>query len=114
MATTGNTEGVVHDASKQRFAIYSTADNQEIGYLEYEQRQPTSNTTVLDLQHTVVHPAGRGQGLAQKLCDAAFVYARDQGFKVIPTCSYISDTYLKRSTLPDAAHLVYTGQQGDN
>ncbi|ETW07390.1 hypothetical protein H310_01916 [Aphanomyces invadans] len=100
---------VVHDAAKKRFAIYAAAaEDQEIGFLDYDTQYPSENVTVLDLQHTVVHPAGRGQGLAQKLCDAAFIYAREQGFKVIPTCSYITGTYLKRTTLPDAVDLVYT------
>ncbi|KAF0719998.1 Aste57867_649 [Aphanomyces stellatus] len=97
---------VVHDAQRRRFLIPAADGHSELGFLSYEQMQ-IKTTHVLDLQHTVVEPAGRGQGLAQKLCDAAFVYAQDQGFKVIPTCSYISDTYLKRTTLPHAHDLVY-------
>ncbi|CAK4066290.1 unnamed protein product [Aphanomyces euteiches] len=96
---------IVHEQDHLRFVVYSP-EKQQLGYLSYEQREHGA-TTVLDLQHTVVDPAGRGQGLAGKLCDAAFTFAQEQGYKVIPTCSYISDTYLKRTSFPNALELVY-------
>jgi len=38
----------------------------------------------------------RGRGIAEKLCKAAFEYAKQHQLTVIPSCSYISDAYLKR------------------
>jgi hypothetical protein len=50
----------------------------------------------LDLYHTYVPEAFRGRGVAEELCRAAFEYAKAQGLTVLPSCSYISEAYLKR------------------
>ena len=52
--------------------------------------------TELDLYHTYVPEVFRGRGMAERLCKAAFEYAKANGLTVTPSCSYISDTYLKR------------------
>ena len=46
---------------------------------------------VLDIQHTRTPPEMRGQGVAEKLCDAAFEHARGAALRVLPSCSYVSD-----------------------
>lgn len=43
-----------------------------------------------DAEHTVVPPALRGQGIAARLVDALIEDARSEGFKIIPTCSYVA------------------------
>ncbi|OQS01161.1 hypothetical protein ACHHYP_20073 [Achlya hypogyna] len=96
---------IAHSLRRHRF-VATDAAAKEIGYLEYEPLT-LQGLTVLDLAHTVVLPAARGMGLAQKLCDAAFDYAKEQGYKVRPTCSYISDTYLPRTQRTDVASLVH-------
>ena len=50
----------------------------------------------MDLYHTYVPEVFRGRGIAEKLCKAAFEYAKAQRLTVLPSCSYISDAYLKR------------------
>ncbi len=45
---------------------------------------------VIDLQHTLVMPAFRGQGLAGLLAERAFEDARAQGLKVLPTCPFVA------------------------
>jgi predicted GNAT family acetyltransferase len=50
---------------------------------------------VLDLHHTGVPPASQGQGHAAALVQAALAYARDQGLKVRPSCSYVA-AYMRR------------------
>ncbi len=50
----------------------------------------------IDLYHTYVPGVFRGRGLAERLCKAAFEHAKQEGLTVIPSCSYISDYYLKR------------------
>ena len=50
----------------------------------------------LDLYHTYVPEVFRGKGVAEKLCKAAFEYAKAEGLTVIPSCSYVSGAYLKR------------------
>ena len=50
----------------------------------------------LDLYHTYVPEVFRGRGIAEQLCKMGFEYAKANGLTVIPSCSYISDAYLKR------------------
>ena len=50
----------------------------------------------IDLYHTYVPEVFRGKGMAEKLCKAAFEYAKAERLTVIPSCSYISGAYLKR------------------
>ena len=50
----------------------------------------------LDLYHTYVPEVFRGRGIAEQLCKAGFEYAKANHLKVIPSCSYISEAYLKR------------------
>ncbi len=50
----------------------------------------------LDLYHTYVPEVFRGRGVAEQLCKAGFEYAKANTLTVIPSCSYISDAYLKR------------------
>jgi len=51
---------------------------------------PHPAAAVMDMVHTYVPRSKRGQGLAARLCDAAFAHARSRGMRVVPTCSYIS------------------------
>lgn len=43
---------------------------------------------VMVIEHTFVDEAMRGQGMAKKLLDQAADYAREQGYKIEPVCSY--------------------------
>lgn len=65
---------------------------------------PTTPVSVLDYQlapgrvvftHTGVPAAYQGQGLAARLVEAGLHWARAQGLKVEPACSYVQ-TYLQR------------------
>ncbi|KAJ6834419.1 acetyltransferase-like [Iris pallida] len=62
--------------------------------------------TVMDMAHTFVPRSKRGLGLAAHLTVAAFNHAQAHSMLVIPTCSYISDTFLPRN--PSWSALVYT------
>ena len=44
----------------------------------------------LDLQHTVVPPEARGEGVADALVRAAVAYAREHRVKLVPTCPYVA------------------------
>jgi hypothetical protein len=47
------------------------------------------------LHHTEVPAALQGQGVAAQLVAAALAWARGQGLKVRPTCSYVA-AYMRR------------------
>jgi hypothetical protein len=50
---------------------------------------------VIELNHTEVDPAMRGEGLAAALAEGAFEYARAHGLRVKVNCPYVK-TWLKR------------------
>ncbi|XP_057795757.1 acetyltransferase At1g77540 [Salvia miltiorrhiza] len=75
----------------EREKKFETEDKK--AYLEYEMR----GSKVMDITHTYVPPSKRGLGLAADLCAAAFNHAHNHSLSVIPTCSYVSDTFLPRN-----------------
>ncbi|XP_060212800.1 acetyltransferase At1g77540 [Lycium barbarum] len=76
----------------ERVLRFETEDKE--AYLEYEMRH---GGRVMDILHTYVPPSKRGLGLASHLCIAAFSHAQSHPLYVIPTCSYVSDTFLPRN-----------------
>mgnify|MGYP006431422995 CR=1 FL=1 len=55
----------------------------------------------LIIDHTYVDPTLRGQGIADKLMQAAADYARGQKRKIIPRCSYARRKMEKESRYQD-------------
>ncbi|MDR3074509.1 MAG: N-acetyltransferase [Candidatus Methanoplasma sp.] len=72
---------VEHDGKGCRFTLI--VDGQAGGYLTYE-----IYDGCLDIQHTVVDRALRGNKLGEVLIDAAVDYAGAEGLRVKPTCGY--------------------------
>ncbi|XP_073003556.1 acetyltransferase At1g77540-like [Typha latifolia] len=89
---------IVWNEKDERF---ETEDKE--AFLQYRFREvgpgvdPSAKKTVMDMVHTYVPRSKRGLGLAAHLCSAAFDHARRHSVLVIPTCSYISDTFLPRN-----------------
>lgn len=50
---------------------------------------------IMDIRDVFVHESQRGRGLAEKLCLAAFAFAKERGWTVHPTCPYVKDKFLK-------------------
>jgi predicted GNAT family acetyltransferase len=57
--------------------------------------------------HTFVPDTMRGGGVAGKITRHAFEYCEQNGLKVVPTCTYISDTFLPKNK--DLARLCVDG-----
>jgi len=53
--------------------------------------------------HTFVPPEMRGQGVAQVLVEALIADAREQGFTIVPQCSYVAALFRRN---PDWADLL--------
>ncbi|GAB4844171.1 hypothetical protein Ancab_037537 [Ancistrocladus abbreviatus] len=90
---------IVWNESHQRF---ETEDRK--AYLQYAMRE-RDGKQAMDIVHTFVPPSKRGLGLASHLCVAAFNHAQSRSISVIPTCSYVSDTFLPRN--PSWNSLIY-------
>ncbi|KAK7385171.1 hypothetical protein VNO78_30883 [Psophocarpus tetragonolobus] len=89
---------IVWKEAERRF---ETEDKE--AFVQYKVR---CNGRVFDLVHTFVPPSKRGLGLASLLCLAAFQHAHSHSLSIIPSCSYVSDTFLPRN--PSWNSLVYT------
>ncbi|QEY58372.1 N-acetyltransferase [Pseudomonas sp. C27(2019)] len=79
---------IVHNPKNQCFSA------QVDGYqaiLEYR----TVDAQTLDFHHTYVPNELRGKGIAALLAKAGLAFAKQQGYTVIPSCSYI-EVYLQR------------------
>ncbi len=71
-----------HDEGRHRF-VADVAGGE--AYLSYE----PAGTGRLDFESTFVPPAARGHGVGARLVMAGFAFARDEGCRVIPTCSFV-------------------------
>ena len=87
---------VEHDEAGNRFFVRVGDDEAELAYSRVGPK-------LIDVQHTFVPASARGQGLAEALASAAFAYAREQGFRVVPTCPFVRRWLAHH---PDEAKLV--------
>jgi predicted GNAT family acetyltransferase len=73
---------VEHDRERRQFVVRTPEGEGQLVY-----REPREG--VVDLTHTHVDRALRGQGVAEALAEAAFDFAREQGLRVVPSCSFV-------------------------
>lgn len=73
---------VEHEEREHRFVVRVNGEEAE---LVYEEAGPQ----LLDLQHTYVPRVARGQGVAEALAKTAMDYARERGYRVIPSCPFV-------------------------
>ncbi len=73
-----------YQAEQQRFSLMQ--NGREAGYLTYRK-----NGDAWNIDHTVVSPEYRGQGLARLLVDAAITEAEKQNIRLSASCSYAAD-----------------------
>lgn len=78
-----------HDRCASR--ISALDGEREVGYVTYSISEGT-----MDIEHTVVLPEMRGQGIAARLVDRALDFARDEGLKAVASCSYAANVIAKR------------------
>jgi predicted GNAT family acetyltransferase len=86
---------IQHDSEARRFWTEVDGQVAELNYRTLPDR--------ISIDHTGVPTAIEGRGIAGALVKAAFEYARQQGWKVIPACSYAA-AYVQRH--PEYADLI--------
>lgn len=75
---------ITHDERGERFVADLGPDGEaELAYARV-------GGDVLDLQHTLVPPEARGEGVADALVHAAVAHARATGARLIATCRYVA------------------------
>jgi len=79
-----------HQPEQHRFVIFD-ADK-----LAAELTYSPHGDDRMVITHTVVDPAYGGQGLGQRLIDAAVAYARASGRKIQPVCSFVAKVFQRK------------------
>lgn len=62
--------------------------------------KPLENNVLLATE-TLVDPSLRGQGVAKKLLDETAQFARENGFKIKPKCSYVVKAFERYKEFAD-------------
>jgi hypothetical protein len=70
--------------NRQQGSFFIEESGNQIAELDF-----AINGDVINAYHTGVRKEYEGQGIAGKLFDKLVSYARENGYKIIPTCSYI-------------------------
>jgi predicted GNAT family acetyltransferase len=78
--------------SEGKFVYYDPEQGVAAAYVTYKKVNGA-----LDLEHTVTDPQFRGKGLAEIVVRAAFDWGEKENYKLIPTCTYISGSFLKKN-----------------
>ncbi|MBF0779993.1 N-acetyltransferase [Granulicatella sp. 19428wC4_WM01] len=55
----------------------------------------------IDVNHTFVSPILRGKGIGKRLVEAVIDFARQEGLKIMPTCSYVKQVFETSSQYQD-------------
>ncbi|QHL87323.1 GNAT family N-acetyltransferase [Nibribacter ruber] len=80
---------IKHDKENQQFTAF--LEDQEIGELAYA----LPEDGVMDFQHTFIEQEYRGKGLADQLIQHGLDHAKNNGFKIVATCTAVAK-YLER------------------
>lgn len=75
----------------------SFAGSDDTGRLTYKIRE--EGVRVAD--HTLVPPSMRGRGVAAQLVERLVADAREEGFKIVPQCSYVEAAFNRNDEWSD-------------
>jgi uncharacterized protein len=90
-------EDITHSEQGNRGVFALDRDGRrvaEMTYLRFDDAR-------VQVDHTYVDPALRGQGVARQLLDAAVAWARQTNTKISATCSYVVVQFARDATLRD-------------
>jgi predicted GNAT family acetyltransferase len=86
---------VVHEADKSRFAIYAEGGTAVLDYQRFDDK--------VVYTHTGVPPALEGRGIGSRLVKTGLDWARGEGLRVVPVCTFVA-AYIRRH--PEYADLA--------
>ncbi|GGD09893.1 GNAT family N-acetyltransferase [Halopseudomonas salina] len=79
---------IQHDLADKQFYVTIDGSRAYLAYMDLGRK-------TLDIYRTFVPNALRGKGLAAKLTERALQFASEEGYQVIPSCSYV-ERYMQR------------------
>ena len=96
MPMTTTQDDIQHRDHDGRGEFYIEREGRRVAELTY-----SSNAGAMVVGHTWVDPALRGGRLAPSLVEAAAGYARAEGRKIIPMCSYVRAVFGRSAQYAD-------------
>jgi predicted GNAT family acetyltransferase len=95
MADNQETQVRIHPDSEEH-RVEALVDGQVAGFSDYRVESDGSDgQAVLTFTHTEVDDAYEGQGVGSRLARGVMDFARDQGARIVPECSFIR-AYMSR------------------
>lgn len=88
---------LIHDRDARRFRL--PLDGGGEAHISYTEREAGT----LDLRHTEVPPAHRGDGVASELVEQVLTHVREEGLRIVPSCPFVA-AYIRDH--PEHASLV--------
>ena len=75
----------------KRGSFFIDKDGRQIAELDFDVKD-----NILNAYHTGVRKEFEGQGIAGRLFDKMVEYARENNYKVTPSCSYVAAKFKRR------------------
>ncbi len=88
---------IEHEESDGRGAFFVAKEGVRLAEMTYSRTGPA----LVIIDHTEVHEALRGLGVARKLLDAAVAWARDTKTRITATCPYAAAQFEKDPSIRD-------------
>ncbi len=79
---------IIHDRDNNKFLKIINGKEAYLRYLMQDEK-------TMNMIKTYVPPELRGKGIAAEVVHSGLLYAKENGFKIIPTCSYV-ETFIER------------------
>ena len=80
---------IIHKPERQAFIVALALDEDKAEVKEALLEYTLKDNDVIDFRRTYVPFALRGKGLAEELVQEGLAWARDQGFSITASCSYV-------------------------
>ena len=88
---------IQHSNDKAGGRFFIETDNRSMAELTYTK----TGTDRLSIDHTEVDKSLQGQGVGKELVHSAVEYARQEGLKIVPLCSYAKVVFENEPDLKD-------------
>ncbi|WP_066570066.1 GNAT family N-acetyltransferase [Snodgrassella sp. CFCC 13594] len=77
---------ITHTSQGHQGRLTASNENEVLGHLDYVM----ASKQIIDVHHTFVDPAARGQGVADGLLNALVAFVQENHYTIVPTCSYVA------------------------
>ena len=82
---------------RKNYRIEYVVDDKVLAFVTF----PKLNDNTVIINHTVVDPSLRGQGIASMLMDEVILFLKENNLKVRPSCSYARSWFEKHQEYND-------------